>query len=36
MALWLGFCSLAGIALSVLAPLFLARRFNLLPARIAR
>ena len=36
MALWLGFCSLAGLALSVLAPLFLARRFNLLPARIAR
>jgi hypothetical protein len=35
-ALWLGFCSLAGIALSVLAPLFVARRFNLLPARVRR
>lgn len=29
MALWLGFCSLAGIALSVFAPLFLARKFKL-------
>jgi hypothetical protein len=36
MALWLGFCSLAGIAMSVLAPLFLARKYNLLPARAAR
>jgi hypothetical protein len=36
MALWLGFCSLAGIALSVLAPLFIARKFKLLPARAAR
>ena len=25
-ALWLGFCSLAGIALSVIVPLFLARK----------
>lgn len=33
MALWLGFCSLAGIALSVGAPVFLARKFKLLPAR---
>ena len=33
MALWLGFCSLAGIALSVVAPVFLARKFKLLPAR---
>ena len=29
MALWLGFCSLAGIALSVVAPLFVARKFKL-------
>ena len=36
MALWLGFCSLAGIAMSVLAPLFLVRKYNLLPARAAR
>ena len=36
MALWLGFCSLAGIAFSVLAPLFIARKFNLLPARAGR
>ena len=33
MALWLGFCSLAGIAISVAAPLFLARRFKLIPVR---
>ena len=36
MAIWLGFCSLAGIALSVVAPLFVARRLKLLPARAAR
>ena len=36
MALWLGFCSLAGIALSVLAPLYLARRYKLIPARPGR
>lgn len=36
MALWLGFCSLAGIALSVVAPLFVARKFKLLPVRAAR
>lgn len=36
MALWLGFCSLAGILLSVVAPLFLARKLKLVPARIAR
>ena len=36
MALWLGFCSLAGIGLSVVAPIFLARRLKLLPARAAR
>jgi hypothetical protein len=29
MAIWLGFCSLAGIALSVIAPLFVARKFKL-------
>ena len=34
MALWLGFCSLAGIALSVVAPLFVARKLKLLPARV--
>lgn len=36
MALWLGFCSLAGIALSVIAPLYVAKKFKLLPARISR
>jgi hypothetical protein len=29
MAAWLAFCSLAGIALSVFAPLFVARKFKL-------
>jgi hypothetical protein len=29
MALWLGFCSLAGIALSVVGPLFVAKKFKL-------
>jgi hypothetical protein len=29
MAIWLGICSLAGIALSVIAPLFVARKFEL-------
>ena len=29
MAVWLGFCSLAGIALSVVGPLFVARKFKL-------
>lgn len=29
MALWLGFCSLAGIAISVAAPLFVARKLKL-------
>ncbi len=29
MAIWLGICSLGGIALSVLVPVFLERRFNL-------
>ncbi len=35
MALWLGFCSLAGIGLSVVVPLFFARKFKLIPARAA-
>jgi hypothetical protein len=29
MAIWLGFCSLAGIALSVFGPLLVARKFKL-------
>ena len=29
MAMWVAFCSLAGIAVSVFVPLFLARRFKL-------
>jgi hypothetical protein len=29
MALWLAFCSLAGIGLSVLVPVFVARKFKL-------
>ena len=33
MALWLGFCSLAGIFLSVAAPLFVAKKFKLIPVR---
>lgn len=28
-AMWVGFCSLAGIALSVIAPLFVFRKFKL-------
>jgi hypothetical protein len=31
MAIWIGFCSLAGITLSVIAPLFVVRKFKLLP-----
>lgn len=30
MAIWLGTCSLAGIALSVLGPIFVARKFKLI------
>jgi hypothetical protein len=30
MAAWVAFCSLAGIALSVVAPMFLARKFRLI------
>jgi hypothetical protein len=29
MAIWLAFCSLAGIAISVLGPLFVAKKFKL-------
>ena len=29
MAMWLAFCSLAGIAISVFGPLFVARKFKL-------
>jgi hypothetical protein len=29
MAIWVGLCSLAGIALSVVGPLFVARKFKL-------
>jgi hypothetical protein len=29
MAIWLGICSLAGIALSVVGPMFVARKLNL-------
>ena len=29
MAMWLAFCSLAGIAISVFGPLFVARKFRL-------
>ena len=33
MALWVGFCSLAGIAISVVAPILLMKKLKLLPAR---
>ena len=33
MALWLGFCALAGIALSVALPFFVARKLKLIPVR---
>ena len=33
MAVWLGFCSLAGITISVVAPYFVAKKLKLLPAR---
>lgn len=36
MALWIGFCSLAGITISVVAPLFVVRKLNLLPVRATR
>ena len=35
MAMWLGFCTLCGIAISVLAPWWVAKKFKLLPARAA-
>ena len=34
MALWLGFCSLGGIALSVAVPMFAAKRLGLLKRRV--
>lgn len=33
MTLWLGFCGLVGIGLSVAAPLVLAKKLKLVPAR---
>lgn len=33
MAMWLGFCALAGIAISVMAPLFVARKLKLIPVQ---
>ena len=33
MAMWLGFCSLAGIALSVAGPLLVAKKLKLIPIR---
>lgn len=36
MALWIGFCSLMGILISVVAPLLLARKLKPLAARLAR
>ena len=33
MALWIGFCSLAGIFISVVAPLFIAKKLKLIPIR---
>lgn len=36
MAIWIGFCSLAGIAISVVAPMLLARKLKLVPVRAAR
>jgi len=35
-AIWLGICSLSGIALSVVVPLFVARKFNLFELASAR
>jgi hypothetical protein len=34
-ALWIGFSSLVGIAVSVVAPLFIAGRLKLIPVRVA-
>lgn len=36
MALWIGFCSLMGILISVVAPLLLARKLKPLTARLVR
>ena len=35
MALWVGFCSLAGIALSVIVPMFALKKLKLFQARFA-
>lgn len=35
MATWLGLCALGGIAISVLLPVWMARKFKLLPVRSA-
>lgn len=35
MAVWIGICSIAGIMISI-APLFVAKKLNLLPARSTR
>ncbi len=35
MAIWLGFCSLAGIALSIVVPVVVAKRLNLTQRRLA-
>lgn len=35
-AIYLGVCSLGGIALSVIVPIYAARKLKLLPARAAR
>ena len=36
MAIWIGFCSLAGIALSVVVPLFIDKKFKLRERLLAR
>ena len=36
MAIWIGFCSLAGIALSVVMPLFIDKKFKLRERLLAR
>jgi hypothetical protein len=36
MAVWVGFCSLAGIAMSVILPTYAVGRLKLLPARTSR
>lgn len=34
MALWIGFCSLAGIALSVVVPIFVAKKLTIFHTRL--